>query len=175
MINNIKQLLNKWFDFPNSKLFCQVSTVANGYPRIRTMDLYDFTEDGSLIFLTKTDSRKWRDLEQQPNIAVCLLNLELGQITVEGNALLQTSENNLSLTKLYWDNYLPKYWKDFYLSCSSKHAESGAQIPSTFGVIKIIPNAWEILEINTEDFLIGSRQRFTLNDNSWSMKELALE
>ena len=55
---NIKHLLHSWFDFPENKLFCQVSTVNDGRPHIRTMDLYDFTDDGSLIFLTKTDSRK---------------------------------------------------------------------------------------------------------------------
>lgn len=175
IVQNIKQLLHSWFDFPKVKLFCQVSTVSNGQPHIRTMDLYDFTDDGSLIFLTRTNSRKWNDLEKQPYIAVCLLNLEAGQITVQGSALLQTSANNLAMTTLYWENYLPKYWQDFYLSHSSQSIHTLKEIPSSFGIVKIIPHAWEILEINTEDFLKGSRKRFALKDNTWEMIELPLE
>jgi general stress protein 26 len=174
IVQNIKHLLHSWFDFPKNKLFCQVSTVNEGRPHIRTMDLYDFTDDGSLIFLTKTHSRKWKDLEKQPNIAVCLLNLEVGQITVEGAGLLQTTENNLAMTTLYWEHYLPKYWQDFYLSHSSQDKHD-LTIPSSFGVIKIIPHAWEILEMNTENFLKGSRKRLTLKENTWEMMELPLE
>lgn len=171
---NIKHLLHSWFDFPENKLFCQVSTVNDGRPHIRTMDLYDFTDDGSLIFLTKTDSRKWNDLKKQPYIAACLLNLDVGQITVEGSVLLQTVENNLAMTAHYWENYLPQYWQDFYLSHSSQDVHS-SKIPSSFGVVKIIPHAWEILEINTEDFLKGSRKRFTLKEGMWEMIDLPLE
>ena len=176
LIQNIKHLLQNWFDFPNSKLFCQVSTVRNGYPHIRTMDLYDFTEDGALIFFTKTDSRKWSDLEKQPNIAVCLLNLDAGQITVEGSVLLQSSTDNLDIVTPYWKNSLPKYWQDFYLSLSSQNPNNPEEIPPSFGVIKIIPHAWEVLEINNEDFLKGSRKRFTLEEgNFWRMSELPIE
>ncbi|MGQ3888563.1 pyridoxamine 5'-phosphate oxidase family protein [Legionella sp. CNM-1927-20] len=174
LVQNIRYLLQSWFDFPNSKLFCQVATVDNGYPHVRTMDLYDFTDKGSLIFLTKTGSRKWNDLEKNSNVAVCLLNLEVGQIIVEGSVLLQTSANNLAMATLYWRNYLPKYWQNFYLSHSSQDNLS-KEIPSSFGIIKIIPHAWEILEINTEDFLKGSRKRFTLKENTWIMTELPIE
>jgi hypothetical protein len=107
--------------------------------------------------------------------AVCLLNLEVGQIIVEGSALLQTSANNLAMATLYWENYLPKYWQDFYLSHSSQNIHTSKQIPLSFGVIKIIPHTWEILEINTEDFLKGSRKRFTLKENAWEIAELPLE
>ena len=174
IVQNIKHLLHSWFDFPKNKLFCQIATVNDGHPHIRTMDLYDFTDDGSLIFLTKTDSRKWNDLKKQPHIAACLLNLDIGQITLEGSVLLQTAENNLAMTTHYWENYLPEYWQDFYLSHSSQDGCS-SKIPSSFGVVKIIPHAWEILEINTEDFLKGSRKRFTLKESTWEMLELPLE
>lgn len=97
LTKNFKHLLQSWFDFPKNKLFCQVSTVSNGQPHIRTMDLYDFTDDGSLVFLTSTYSKKWSDLEKQPYVTVCLLNLDVCQITVEGSALLLTSENNLAI------------------------------------------------------------------------------
>jgi general stress protein 26 len=136
IVQNIKHLLHSWFDFPQNKLFCQVSTVDDGHPHIRTMDLHDFTNDGSLIFLTKTDSRKWNDLTKHPYIAACMLNLDVGQITVEGSVLLHTAENNLATTAHYWENYLPKYWQDFYLSHSSQDMHS-LKIPPHLELLKL--------------------------------------
>lgn len=175
LTQHIRNLLQGWFDFPASKLFCQVCTVSGGHPHIRTMDLYDFTNTGSLIFITSTYSRKWHDLEKQSNIAVCLLSLATGQITVEGSAILQTAANNLPLATFYWENYLPKYWQDFYLSHSSPNINSSKEIPPSFGIIQIIPYRWEVLEINAEDFLKGSRKIFTLDKEVWEMTELLPE
>ena len=175
LVQHIKHLLHSWFSFPENKIFCQVSTVNNNHPRIRTMDLYDFTDDGALIFLTNTHSNKWRELEQVSNIAVCLLSLESGQIIIEGSASLHTSANNRPLATYYWDNYLDQYWRDFYLSCALKSSSPQNEIPPSFGIIKIYPHTWEILEINTEDFLKGSRKKFQLQENAWVMTELPLE
>jgi len=134
--------------------------VGNEHPHIRTMDLYDLTNNGSLVFLTKTNSRKWNGLENQKNISVCMINLKMGQVIAEGSALLQTTENNPSMTMHYWENYLPQYWRDFYLSHITKNTHRSSELPSLFGVIQIIPHTWEILEINTEDFLKGSRKNY---------------
>jgi general stress protein 26 len=174
-IEIVKERLQDWFSFPGEKLFCQLTTTSNGRPHIRTMDLYDVTDSGALIFLTKTSSRKWKDLKKEAHAAVCLLNLESGQITVEGKAELQTTTNNLSFVTYYWENYLPKYWQDFYLSLTPENSALRENIPSSFGVIKIIPERWEILEINTEDFLKGSRKSFEFINNEWQMEELELE
>ena len=78
-IQYIKSRLQTWFAFPQSKLYCQVSTVSNKNPHIRTMDLYDITEDGQLIFLTDTNTKKWLDLQECQNIAVCILHLDHGK------------------------------------------------------------------------------------------------
>ena len=139
------------------------------------MDLYDFTDDGSLIFLTNTNSTKWNDLTQGSNIAVCLLNLERGQIIVDGSALLQTSINNPFLAARYWENYLDEYWRNFYLSLAPQLSAAQPKIPPSFGIIEIHPHSWEILEINLEDFLKGSRKKFQLQENKWIETKLALE
>jgi len=139
------------------------------------MDLYDFTDEGALIFLTNTNSNKWYHLKQISSIAVCLLNLERGQIIVEGSAFLHTSGNNQPLATKYWNNYLDEYWRDFYLSCASGAPSSQEKIPLSFGIIEIRPHSWEILEINTEDFLSGSRKKYQLQENAWVMIELPLE
>lgn len=177
LVQDIKKLLQSWFFFPENKIFCQVSTVKNNHPHIRTMDLYDFTNDGTLIFLTNTNSNKWHHLGQLPNIAVCLLNLEYGQIIVEGSALLQTRANNQLLATHYWENYLDEYWRNFYLSCATEPLPLSSQkeIPLSFGIIEIHPHSWEVLEIDPEDFLKGSRKKFQLQENAWVKTELPLE
>ncbi len=168
-IQYIQSCLQKWFSFPENKLFCQVSTVAKNNPHIRTMDLYDITEDGRLIFLTDTSTQKWKDLQQCQNIAVCMLHLEYGQIIVEGIAALKTSVNDSYSVSLYWHNFLDQYWRDFYVSRTVKTSNN---IPESFGLIEITPSIWEILEINPYDFLKSSRKQFKLMNGKWSTHDL---
>lgn len=49
------------------------------------------------------------------------------------------------------------------------------EIPLSFGIVEIRPHSWEILEINTKDFLKGSRKKFQLQEDAWIMTELPLE
>lgn len=46
----ILDCLSQWYAFPECKLDCQVSTFSNRSPHIRTMQLYNITESGELIF-----------------------------------------------------------------------------------------------------------------------------
>ncbi|KTD22995.1 Uncharacterised protein [Legionella lansingensis] len=105
----IKKCLQAWFSFPENKLFCQVTTVSCRGTHIRTMDLYDLTADGHLIFLTDTSTRKWLDLQELKKIAVCMLHLEHGQIIVEGEAILKTSASD------YETAFISKNLSNFYL------------------------------------------------------------
>jgi general stress protein 26 len=172
LISTLKTYLHHWFAFPKSKVFAQVSTLTKQQPHIRTMDLYDFTPKGSLIFLTDTHSPKWVHLKECPNVGVCLLNLEYGQIVVEGTAVLDTNESNRPLVTLYWQNFLDDYWRTFYSATYSK--KTSDQIPSSFGVVQIIPKLWQILEINRDDFLQGTRVSYELQDGSWAKNKLPL-
>ncbi|WP_231865862.1 pyridoxamine 5'-phosphate oxidase family protein [Legionella fallonii] len=172
LVTTVKQYLHHWFAFPKNKLFAQVSTIHEQKPCIRTMDLYDVTSKGSLIFLTDTNSPKWSHLTRNPNIGICLLHREYGQIIVEGSALLDTSVTNLSLATLYWENYLDDYWRRFYLSNSSNTTAHG--IPSSFGIMHIIPKSWEILAFSTDDFLKGLRVKYQLHEGVWIKNPLPL-
>lgn len=171
----INTLLQSWFSFPENKLFCQVSTLNGDQPCIRTMDLYDFTREGSLIFLTNTQSGKWYHLTKLSKIAVCLLNVDGGQIIVEGSTLLHTNATNPLLAAHYWENYLDEYWRNFYWSYTPDSVSSQKEIPASFGVIEIYPKSWDILEIKRGDFLKSSREKFQLQDNKWVMTKLPIE
>jgi len=126
----VKHCLKNWFNYPEDRLYCQVSSTNNDMPHTRTMDLYHFTDDGNIILLTATNTRKWSDLSVCPNISICIVNLNHGQIIAEGQALLKTASNAFEVTSLYWNNYLDQYWRDFYLKRSK---ESKNVIPDLFG------------------------------------------
>lgn len=164
--------LKNWFDFPKNPVFCQVTTVQQKQPSIRTMALYDFTHKGSLIFITATNSPKWAHLVNCPKIALCMLHHEHGQIIVEGSALLHTSTTNLPMISLYWENYLDEYWRNFY---RVEAPESPAnEIPASLGIVQIIPSAWQILAMNKDDFLKGTRSLYTMQEEVWIREKLPL-
>lgn len=171
-IQHIKNYLWAWFSFPAQKAYCQMSTISNGAPHIRTMELFDVTEEGYLILLSLTYSKKWEDLQGSPRVALCMLNSDCGQIVVEGKARLISITNDLNLTHYYWNSFLSDSWRQFYLSRAVN--TNPKSIPSSFGIIQIIPDAWEIFEINKEDFLKSTRKRLQLDDAGWTKDELPL-
>ncbi len=136
------------------------------------MALYDLTQKGALIFITATNSPKWTHLSNNPNIALCLLHPEYGQIIVEGSTLLHTSQTNLSLVSLYWENYLDEYWRNFYRMETPGNPAN--EIPPSLGVVHVIPNTWQILEMDKDDFLKGSRSLYTIEKDVWMREELPL-
>jgi general stress protein 26 len=73
----IQQAFKTRFNFLENEVHGQVCTVSNHEPHIRTMRLYDITEQDELIFLSRTDAQKWLDLQKCSNIAVCLVWLKI--------------------------------------------------------------------------------------------------
>jgi general stress protein 26 len=172
-IQQVNKCLQNWFNFPTEKVFCQVSTLANNNtPHVRTMDLYHVTPEGNIVLLTETSNRKWRDLMSCHNIAICLFNIDLGQIIVEGSASLKTYSNDSKTTAFYWNNFLDPYWRDFYIVRDANFNASSDDIPSSFGVIIVQPVFWEIIEIDNKDFLNSSRKQYHLEDGAWIMREI---
>lgn len=162
----VQTALGKWFQFPQNEIYCQVATVMGVHPHVRTMMLYKITDDGKLIFLTGTDTQKWRDLKDDHHVAVCLFNKEYGQIIGEGKAQLKTNIKQLEETAKYWHMLSPA-WRDVY---RSDEAESA--IPDSFGVIVIVPSRWEVLQLNREKYLKSIRKEFVLDGGDWMMQEL---
>ncbi|WP_454782841.1 pyridoxamine 5'-phosphate oxidase family protein [Legionella sp. WA2022007384] len=170
LIHTVEHYLRQWFSFPRNRVFAQVTTVMNQKPYVRTMDLYHFTPKGSFIFLTDTRSPKWSHLNHCSNVSICLVNPEFGQIIVEGSVRLDTSQSNLPVASLYWQNYLDEYWRNYYLS----NSETSDGIPLSFGIMEVIPHVWQILKINKNDFLKGSRMNYELQNGSWFKNQLPL-
>jgi len=158
--------LRKWFQFPHNEIYCQVATFTGVHPHIRTMMLYKVTEDGKLVFLTGTDTQKWRDLQDHDHVAVCLFNLEYGQIIGEGTAVLKTNKKQADEAAQYW-HLLSPAWRDIYRGDSAENL-----VPDSFGVIVVTPKRWEVLQLNKEKYLKSIRKEFVFEDGSWLMEEL---
>ena len=139
--SQIMQCLKEWFNFPVDKTYCQVSTLADRLPHIRTMRLYHVTAEGHLVLLTETSTRKWQDLKKCPRVAICLLNPDRGKIIAEAGVTLITAVDDNQTAAFYWNQFLDQYWRDYHLSLEA----STAGIPSSFGVIMVQPDFWETL------------------------------
>lgn len=159
----IHEKLRNWFGFPQQETHVQVATSFENHPHVRTMKLYEITEDGSCIILSHNNTQKWRDLQVSPYIALLFVNYDFGQLTVEGVAQLKTKEN--SEIKPYWE-CMPEPIQRIYTSSPNK------EIPDSFGVISVQPLSWEMLEINTVDYNKSIRKKFFRDNGSWKTQEL---
>lgn len=168
--SHVTRCLTNWFNFPTEKIYCQVATLKDQQPHIRTMDLYDLTPEGNLILFTRTTSRKWEDLQRCPNMAICILLLDHGQIVVEGQALLKTAVTDIQFTQHCWARYLNPFWQDFYRNCAPHHETNG--MPDSLGIIILQPVFWDIIEIVPDDFSKNIRKHYLKQENTWLMKEM---
>src|SRR5580700_6952616 len=100
---SVYSLIKTWFRYPEEVVFCQVSTTQQNKPSLRTMALYDITDQGEFIFLSRTDTKKWSDLLERPYIAVCMLSHKQHQIILEGSVSTKTIENDKQFANFYWN------------------------------------------------------------------------
>ena len=164
-----KQVANhfdRWFDCKRSEVFCQLASQLNAKPYIRTMRLYAVNHDGSLEFLSYMDTQKWSDWQKNPNVAGCFLNLNFGQILVEGNVTLKTTTTHPIEAKNI--DSLPRNTQMIYMREETKN------VPESFGIINIMPNLWEILELS-EPYYLSSRMLYRLVDGIWHEEKLQIK
>lgn len=158
------------FKLKDSIIFCQVSTIANGMPHIRTVRLYGIENEYGLIFLTRTTSRKWQDLKHHPHLAVCILHPETRiQLQAECTTTLICSDNNPQLVKKYWSMVrmdVKKIYHDDYVPNvdyqQRKETDVPPVIPTSFGMIMAMPHQWEYLLVN-DNYPDSIRYQFNKN------------
>jgi uncharacterized pyridoxamine 5'-phosphate oxidase family protein len=156
--NLIFEKLASWFGFPKRQLFAQVATCCENRPRIRTMQLFEITAEGHLIFLTHKETQKWRDLTASSYIAALLVHLEFGQLTVHGRAILSAKSE-------LWKSLNPMIRKIYT-------EDPGEKMPDAFGVIAVEPQSWELLALNKADYNQSLRRQFVLEEGSWKYRDL---
>jgi general stress protein 26 len=137
----VKTCLASWFSYPGEELFCQVSTVGQNIPHIRTMLLYDITPAGHFVFLSWIDTKKWQDLTKNPLVALHALSLEKGQIIIQGTATLKTVHDDLEFCQAYWHKMAPET-QEIYRQ-DGPNLVDHSRIPESFGGIIVTPNFFD--------------------------------
>jgi len=158
------------FKLEDSVIFCQVSTIANGMPHVRTVRLYGIENEYGLIFLTRTTSRKWQDLTSHPHLAICILHPGIHiQLQAECTTRLVYSDNNPQLFKKYWSMVkmdVKKIYHDDYVPNvdyqQGKETDIPTVIPHSFGMIMAMPHHWEYLLVN-DNYPDSIRYQFNKN------------
>jgi general stress protein 26 len=169
---DIAHNLLDWFGFPQESLYCQVATTSKMLPHLRTMRVYELTDEGSLVFLTSTTSIKWFDLQINPVLAICMLHGNTGQITAEGPVELVQYKNNPEMTRKFWQQ-MDGYWQKYYYKHSAH--TFGSDLPDSFGIIIFSPTKWGLLEICRENYDNSRRKEFNWIKNTWMSKLVELE
>ncbi|MFN7096488.1 MAG: hypothetical protein ACK4PR_02845, partial [Gammaproteobacteria bacterium] len=115
--------------------------------------------------------QKWYDLSHHSYAAICLHHHDFGQIVAEGEVKLKKNLTMSDPLSKYWLT-LPNMFKKIFYTPMENIDETQHEIPPVFGVITVMPNRWEILQVNKENFVDSLREQYLLQDNMWAMEIL---
>ena len=170
----IVELFKDNFSFPDKPLFGSVATIQNQYPCVRTMRIYEFNQEGCPILLTHTGSNKWKAFLNHPQVSISIVSeSKLLQIIVSGHLILDTLESACDKAQRYWSfvrsdvkkiydpahNIGEAYFEPNELAISQ-------DAPNTFGIVCVIPNFWETLQLEN-DYVKSHRYQFHLKEDYW--------
>lgn len=173
------ELFKDHFGYPEKPLFGSVATIHNHYPRIRTMRIYEFNQDGCLILLTHTGSNKWKEFMNHPQVSINIVSeSKLLQIIVSGYLVLDTSESAYEAAKRYWNMvradvkkiYDPTYKIEKVYS-ETDDLTISQEAPHTFGIAYVVPDFWEALHLEN-DYPKSHRYQFHLKEDSWQKQRI---
>lgn len=164
----IASALNNHFKINNALLFCQISTVKDNIPHVCTVRIYGIEEDEGLIFVSRTTSKKWKNILHNPQLAICILHPEY-RIQLQANCIAKLiTEKDISpirqkywpliksdVKKIYHDEYLPNI--DYQ---NRIETDIPTTIPESYGIITAKPYNWEYLVVN-DNYPDSLRYQFT--------------
>lgn len=84
-------------------------TLADGYPRVRPMTLIAYEEEGGVWFATSKSSRKVEEIEKNPKVTVCFLDLE-GSAYAQLFGQAEIIEDR-EVKEEFWDEEWEEYWE----------------------------------------------------------------
>lgn len=175
----LAELFKEHFSFPDKPLFGSVATLQNQYPRIRTMRIYEFNQEGCPILLTHTGSNKWKDFLNQPQVSINIVSeSKLQQIIVSGHLLLDTPKSAYDKAQRYW-NMVRSDVKKIYdpahrieeTYIESNELTVPQEAPNTFGIVSVIPNFWETLQLENE-YVKSHRYQFHFKEDFWQKQRI---
>lgn len=168
----IDQRLRRNFGYP-ARIIAQVATLSKIGPDLRSMGLYEIDAEGRLIFLSNRNSSKWKELSSQPAISALMLSSNLeSQIIARGEAELLTLTTNPDLIERFWQQ-TPVQARLTYLNKNEDHyvpltaVEAPEHAPENFGIMRVKPNMWELLDVDFEHYHTSLRMIYTRDGDSW--------
>jgi hypothetical protein len=175
----LAELFKDHFAYPEKLLFGSVATIHNNCPRIRTMRIYEFNQDGCPILLTHTRSNKWKDFINHPQASINIVSeSKLLQIIASGHLVLDTSESAYETAKRYWNMvrsdvkkiYDPRH-KIEEAYCETDDLIIPEKLLNTFGIACVVPSFWETLHLESE-YTKSHRYQFHLKEGSWQKQRI---
>lgn len=179
---DIHDCLRNKFNFSQDIVCAQAATQSKEGPHVRTMGLLDIRDQRELIFSSHAVVQKWRDLQDDPRISLCFLLPDYSiQLLAFGTATLYSGPEHAELLQQYWpdirDDIKKAYVNDHVPNQPYRDPGNlpiSTDVPINFGLIAIVPQAWELMELN-DDYLASHRYRFHLDDNQqWQKQRLTL-
>jgi pyridoxamine 5'-phosphate oxidase len=164
-------------DEASPELTALATAAPDGRPSVRMVELQDFGERG-FVFYTGTESRKGRELTENPYAALCFYwDGSRHQVRVEGRVTptqLDPSEAE-SAARASADARQDEPVADRE-DLESRVAEARARygdpppLPADWGAFRLVPDAYEFWEYR-EDRL-HDRFRYRLASGSWEVERL---
>lgn len=175
----LAELFKDQFSFPDKPLFGSVASIHNHSPRVRTMRIYEFNQEGCLILTTHTGSNKWKEFVSNPQVSINIVSEnKLLQIIVSGHLLLNTAESKPEMAQRYWGMLRPDVKKIYDPKCKIKEDYSEPdeliipqEVPHAFGIVCVVPAFWETLHLESE-YLNSHRYQFHLKEDSWQKQRV---
>lgn len=190
LISNPFELFKKWFeeatkqkvDEPNAMIL--VTSTAKGFPSGRTVLMKNFDSTG-VTFFTNYNSRKGKEIEENPNVSLVFLWKELErQVRISGKAARVSREeseayfysrpiesqvgaliSNQSSELESKSKLLDEYEKVLKL-----YKETKVPFPDNWGGYKIIPIEFEFWQ--GQPNRLHDRIHFTKINSGWKIKRL---
>lgn len=179
--HHIVRLLEEKYNFPSYPLFGVVATRTNEGVNCRTMRIYDLDEQGRLILLTHTGTKKWKEMRACPVLSICLVsNDKLTQVIVSGNVTLETKKEAPQKAERYWGqiredvkmNYDPVRAPDLPFG-EYPHLKAPDEVPETSGIVTVHPDFWESLEL-VLPYTASSRFHYRPAPQGWTKEKMNL-
>ncbi len=180
--NDIEASLRMNFHFPEKLLFCQIATQAKDCPNVRTVRLYGIEKDRGLVFITRKTSQKWRELKNNPKMAICFLHPE-HQIQLRTKCEVSFLDYGLApdCAEKYWNMMKEDVKKIYNDQYTPNVAYQGIEqlgvpqkIPDCFGLIVAVPYFWEYLFVDS-NYPTSVRYIYTKNSQEeWVRQHLTV-
>ncbi len=84
-------------------------TLGEGFPRVRPMTLIAYEEEGGVWFATSRSSRKIEEIQKNPKVTVCFLDLE-GSAYAQLFGQAEVVEDR-AVKEEFWDEDWEEYWE----------------------------------------------------------------